>query len=148
MKAPEYIEIEMDGNFTSAVVSFGTGRKRRLTYKVLEKHTHLKTSITTIELERDIETDKPVKDTLTVGYRVKGLSRIRLASKVTYASKNGCRGCNFDTHVHPQRYVNATSTTGLCIKDWVKEGNQMPRENDIINVSYPEGKITEIQKYD
>jgi hypothetical protein len=65
MKAPEYIEIEMDGNFTSAVVSFGTGRKRRLTYKVLEKHTHLKTSITTIELERDIETDKPVKEPLT-----------------------------------------------------------------------------------
>jgi len=53
MKAPNYIEIEMDGNFSTAYVSFGTGRKRKLKYKVLEKHTHIMTSITTIELERD-----------------------------------------------------------------------------------------------
>lgn len=82
------------------------------------------------------------KVTLRDGYKVKGLKNIR--THVQARRDGECKKCEFDTHAHPQKYIEPGCTIGLCIRDWIAAGNPMPGAHDIVEINR-KGVITSIR---
>jgi hypothetical protein len=102
-KVPDYIRIEGTGD--NVAVSFGRNRLHKLRYtQTVNEYGH-------IELERDIETDKPVKEPLKI---------VRFRDQMQNAE---CATCTKLSSKHP---IDVDTGKELCLMDWIHADYKYP----------------------